>query len=56
MEYVEHFIREHGVYNPKTGIKSSGAYAKIEMQGMSAKGEGPKHAYFHFIVKPVLGH
>lgn len=53
LEYVEHFIRENKIWNPRAAIKVSGESAKVEVSGMSAKGEGPAKEYFYFVVKAV---
>lgn len=54
LEYVEHFIRENKIWNAKAAIKTDGSSAKVEVSGMSAKGEGPAKEYFYYEVKAVI--
>lgn len=50
--YVEKFMAENGLYNPRAAFKNFD-FVKIEVSGMSAKGEGPLREHFYFIIKPV---
>lgn len=52
-EHLENFIRENSIYNPAVHFHRDRLYAKVEVEGMQPKGEGPAKHSFYFSVKSV---
>lgn len=55
LEYVENFVRDNKQWVPKAELRKDKSGVRVEVSGMSAKGEGPAKAHFFFMIKPVYG-